>query len=113
MSYNSSRWLRLPEGYVRTGKDGTGRCVPLGKCKHCPHHERRAFCRGHCQPTCKNPHPKCSLKCRRGCRCRLGYVRSRPGGPCIKRNTLQKTSSLEIISYHFRTNSIRVEYKTL
>ncbi|KAI7685249.1 hypothetical protein SSS_10527 [Sarcoptes scabiei] len=78
------------KGYVRTGKDGTGRCVPLGKCKHCPHHERRAFCRGHCQPTCKNPHPKCSLKCRRGCRCRLGYVRSRPGGPCIKKKHCKK-----------------------
>ncbi|KPM11991.1 cysteine rich trypsin inhibitor-like protein 12, partial [Sarcoptes scabiei] len=66
-------------GYVRRGKHGKGRCVRLKKCFHCPKHEKRTLCRGHCQPTCKNHFPKCSLKCRRGCRCRLGYVRSRPG----------------------------------
>ncbi|KAF7489611.1 hypothetical protein SSS_10529 [Sarcoptes scabiei] len=72
------------EGYVRTHKNGKGKCVRLKHCKHCPQHERKVLCRGHCQPTCKKPHPKCSLKCKKGCRCKLGFVRQRHNGPCIK-----------------------------
>ncbi|KAI7685263.1 hypothetical protein SSS_10529, partial [Sarcoptes scabiei] len=70
--------------YVRTHKNGKGKCVRLKHCKHCPQHERKVLCRGHCQPTCKKPHPKCSLKCKKGCRCKLGFVRQRHNGPCIK-----------------------------
>ncbi|CAG4942750.1 unnamed protein product [Parnassius apollo] len=81
------------EGYV---KHPNGNCVKIEECpeevtqvgvleesvEQCGSEEEFVWC-GWCEPSCRQPAPRCPLVCTRGCQCRPPLLRDR-NGRCVR-----------------------------
>lgn len=92
------------EGYIR-GENGA--CIPISECRvevqvlaampqeeqeKCGDNEEYRTCGPYCAPTCRRPHsPSCSLRCKKGCFCKDGYLRNQDG-KCVPKSQCDESS---------------------